>query len=130
MVRRSSNGGRIMRLLVRIRTANTFRRLQDRWRAARVIPSGRFALNGVLTESAAVPRHTKYPIGESAREDGETFGRAVGKRTAQEMTRVGLSSDQLKAVGSEGVANIITHANSLASAGLDRVTVAAWTEAA
>jgi hypothetical protein len=87
-------------------------------------------LNGVLTESAAVPRHTKYPIGESAREDGETFGRAVGKRTAQEMTRVGLSSDQLKAVGSEGVANIITHANSLASAGLDRVTVAAWTEAA
>ena len=74
--------------------------------------------------------HPEYPTVESAREDGETFGRAVGKRTAQEMTRVGLSSDQLKAVGSEGIGTIIARANSLASAGLDRVIVAAWTESA
>jgi hypothetical protein len=77
-----------------------------------------------------VPEHPEYPSVESAREDGETFGRAVGRRTAQDMTRAALSSDQLKGVGSAGIATIIARSNSLASAGLDRVIVAAWTESA
>jgi hypothetical protein len=77
-----------------------------------------------------VPEHPKNPTVESAGDDGETFGRAVGKRTAQEMTRAGLSPDQLKDVGSEGVAIIIARANSLARAGLDRLIVAAWAESA
>jgi hypothetical protein len=81
-------------------------------------------------KNAAVPDDPETPTVESARHDGEIFGRAVGKRTAQEMTRAGLSSNQLQLAGSEGVEVIIARANSLASAGLDRTIVAAWTEGA
>jgi hypothetical protein len=83
-----------------------------------------------LDKKSAVPGHPQYPTVESARDDGETFGRAVGKITAREMTRTGLSPDQLKSVGSEGIGTIIARANSLARAGLNRVIVAAWTEGA
>src|SRR4051794_39655812 len=70
------------------------------------------------------------PTPEIARKDGEDFGRAVGKRTAQEIIRPGLSSEQLERAGSEGVTTIIARANSLASAGLDPILVSAWTEGA
>ena len=72
----------------------------------------------------------EYLTAETARKDGEDFGRAVGKRTAQEIIRAGLSSEQLERAGSEGVTTIIGRANSLASAGLDPVMVSAWTEGA
>jgi hypothetical protein len=71
---------------------------------------------------------TVLPSAENARKDGESFGRAVGKRAAQNITRPGLSSKQLERAGLDGVASIIARAKSLASAGLDPVMVSAWTE--
>jgi hypothetical protein len=74
--------------------------------------------------------HSEYPTAEIARNDGEGFGRAIGKRTAQEIIRARLSSEELERAGSDGVTTIIARANSLATAGLDEVIVSAWTEGA
>jgi hypothetical protein len=67
---------------------------------------------------------------DDARESGRAFGRAIGQRTAEYMTRAGLTPDQLPVIGAEGVATIIARADTLASAGLDREFVAAWAEGA
>jgi hypothetical protein len=67
---------------------------------------------------------------EDARESGRAFGKAVGHRTVEHMTRAGAAADQLPSIGAEGVAAIMARANALASAGLNREIVAAWMEEA
>jgi hypothetical protein len=83
-----------------------------------------------LAHEQAVTERPEYPTSEIAREDGEAFGRAAGKRTTQEIIGAGLSSQHLERAGSEGVTTIIARANALASAGLDPVIVSAWSEGA
>jgi hypothetical protein len=67
---------------------------------------------------------------EEARESGRAFGKAIGQRTIEQMTRAGLTPDQLPEIGAQGVADIIGRADTLASAGLGREIVAAWAEGA
>ena len=74
------------------------------------------------------PSETTDP--EEARESGRAFGKAVGQRTIEHMTRAGLTPDQLPVIGAEGVAAIIARADTLASSGLGRDIVAAWAEGA
>ena len=67
---------------------------------------------------------------EQARESGRAFGKAIGQRTIEHMTRAGITLDQLPVIGAEGVAAIIARADALASSGLGRDIVAAWEEGA
>ena len=67
---------------------------------------------------------------EEARESGRAFGKEIGQRTIEHMTRAGLMPDQLPVIGAEGVGDIIARAGTLASAGLAREIVEAWAEAA
>jgi hypothetical protein len=67
---------------------------------------------------------------EEARESGRAFGKEIGQRTVEDMTRAGLTPDQLPMIGAEGIAAIIARADTLASSGLGREIVAAWAERA
>jgi hypothetical protein len=62
---------------------------------------------------------------DEARASGSAFGKVIGQRTAEHMTRAGATPDQLPLIGAEGAAVIIARADTLASAGLDREIVAA-----
>ena len=67
---------------------------------------------------------------ERVREDGEVFGRAVGLRTATEMTKSDPGQTELASIGSEGVSAILAKANALADGGLKPDLVTAWIDAA
>jgi hypothetical protein len=67
---------------------------------------------------------------DAARQDGEAFGRSVGKATAAEMTLVSLDPEQVSVVGVQGVDRVMARAEWLANGTADRVLVEAWTEAA
>jgi hypothetical protein len=67
---------------------------------------------------------------EAARAEGAEFGRAAAREAASAMTRPALTQGQVKALGSESAGSVVTKADSLAAAGLDRALVEAWTEAA
>jgi hypothetical protein len=67
---------------------------------------------------------------EEARQDGEAFGQAVGRRTAAAMTQADLGGADVTAIGAEGAGTVLAKATALADAGLERDLVEAWTEAA
>jgi hypothetical protein len=85
---------------------------------------------GVTSDEAVMSELPPDPDLDEARASGSAFGKAIGRRTAEDMTRAGAIPDQLPAIGAEGVAAIIARADTLASAGLDREIVAAWMEGA
>lgn len=66
----------------------------------------------------------------TARRDGQAFGRETGRRTAEEMTRAGLTRADLRTIGQAGVSIILTRADALAESGIDPARVAIWTDAA
>ncbi len=67
---------------------------------------------------------------ETARRDGEAFGRETGRHTAAEMTRADLTRADLRAIGEAGVSTILARAEALAEAGTDTACVAIWTDGA
>ncbi len=67
---------------------------------------------------------------EEARQDGETFGQAVGRRIAAAMTQANPGGADVSAIGAEGAEAVLAKATALADAGLERDLVEAWTDAA
>ena len=67
---------------------------------------------------------------DSARTDGELFGRMIGQETAAGMLRDDVPHAELTGVGVDGVTAILRRAQTLADSGFSQEIVEAWTEAA
>ena len=77
--------------------------------------------------------HPAFPLPpdeDQARDDGRVFGRAAGLRASSRMMAAEQDSGQLQAVGAAEVEAILARADAMASAGVDREIVAAWTDEA
>jgi hypothetical protein len=77
-----------------------------------------------------VGHHASFHDIDGARQDGEAFGQAVGRRTAAAMTQADLGGADMTGIGAEGAGTVLAKAASLADAGLDRDLVEAWIDAA
>ena len=75
-------------------------------------------------------RSLPFDDAEEARQDGQAFGQAIGRRVAAAMTQADLGGADVSAIGAEGAGTVLAKATALANAGLGRDLVEAWTDAA